>query len=95
MHRHGLVGEYRLGAYRRDLDGAASVDRSALELVRERVELARAVLAIDLEVRERRLARRIPLHDPLTAIEDATMVELHELLAHGARQPFVHREPSA
>jgi hypothetical protein len=65
------------------------------ERVAQVPELAALLAAQHLEVRERRLQHGVPVHEALAAVDEAFVVEPHEYLGHGARQPFVHREAVA
>jgi hypothetical protein len=47
---------------------------------------------LDFEIRQCRIAARAPVDEAARAIDQALFVEPHERLAHGAREPFVHRE---
>ena len=67
MHRDRHVGEHRLGPRRRDLDRAAAVG----ERVAQRPELALDVAGLDLEVADRGLELRVPVHQPLVAVDAA------------------------
>ena len=87
VHGHRDVGEDGLGPHRRYPHGAA-----ALELVGQLVELALPLLTVNLEVGQNGLAERVPVDDPLLAVDLALLVELDELQPHGRRQSRVHRE---
>ena len=50
---------------------------------------------LHLEVAERGHAARAPVDDVVAAVDEALLVEGDEDLAHGARQPGVHREALA
>src|SRR5207245_10239732 len=54
-----------------------------------------SLLALDLEVGEHRLAARAPVDDVVVAVDQSLVVQAHEHLAHGARQPLVHGEAQA
>ena len=47
---------------------------------------------LDLEVGNRRLEMRVPVHQPLVAIDQPVFVELHEDLFHRIGKPLIHRE---
>ena len=49
----------------------------------------------DLEIGDRRVEYRIPVDQPLAAIDQALVVEGHEGIAHGFRQAVVHGETLA
>ncbi len=58
-------------------------------------QLAVLLLALHLEVRQRRQQHRIPVDEPLAAIDEALVVQFHEHLGDGARQIRIHREALA
>jgi hypothetical protein len=91
MDRDGRIAQHRLGTRRRDDDlsgpvreGIADVPESALPL-----------LVLDLDIRERGVTARAPVHQAVGAIDEPLAVESHEDLDHRAGKPFVHREPLA
>jgi hypothetical protein len=88
MHRDGGVTEHRLGARRGDNHMAAAILEGVLEVPEVAVLLAR----FDLEVRDRGLQHRIPVDEPLAAIDEARLEEAHEDLGHGVRARRVHGE---
>ena len=87
VHRHGRVAEHRLRARRRDDELAAALDG-----VTQVPELAALLRAQHLEIRERRVQHRVPVHEALTAVDQALLVQTDEHLDDGARQLRVHRE---
>ena len=52
-------------------------------------------LGLDFEVRHRGLQLRVPVDEPLAAVDEPLLVELHEGLGHDLRESFVHREVGA
>ena len=50
---------------------------------------------LDLQVRDGGLEMRVPVHQPLVAIDQTFLVQLHEDLADGGVQPLVQCEPFA
>src|SRR5262249_5146464 len=82
MHGQAGVAELRLRTDR------AQGDRPVLDVD----ELVVALLALDLDVREHGLARRAPVDDAVVAVDQPFFPEPHERLAHGMREPRVHRE---
>ena len=88
MHRDRHVGEHRLGARRGDLDCAAIVG----ERVTERVELALDVPGLDLEIADRGLELRVPVHQALVAIDEPALVQLDERVRDRALIALVHGE---
>ncbi len=100
VHGHRGVAEHRLGPRRRDRhEGRGCMGElrppctpRALERILDVVEVARDLLRLGLLVREGRLAARTPVHEALAPVDEALLVELHEHLAHGARELGGHRE---
>src|SRR5215207_5269412 len=92
MHRDAGVAEHGLGPCRRDRDEAI---RLALDRVADVPELALDLDLLHLEIRDRGLEARIPVHEALVAVDQLVAVELDEDLDDGARQPLVHGEAAA
>ena len=82
MHGQAGVAELGLGPH------GAERERTVLDVDELRV----ALLALDFQVGEHRLAARAPVHDAVVAIDQPLVVEPHEDLAHRPREPRVHRE---
>ena len=111
MHRHAGVAQHGLGPGRRHHDVVAGLilRRLPVTVVGDRVLIGHAVrqgigempvrpvhlTLLDLEVRDRRLEMRVPVHQPLVAIDQPVPVQLDEDLAHGGVQPLVEGEPLA
>ena len=111
MHRHAGVSQHRLRPGRRHDDEVARLilRRLACLIEGDRVLIGDPVgqrigempvgpvhLALfDLEVRDRRLEMRIPVDQPLVAIDQPVPVQLDKHLAHSGVQPLVEREPLA
>ena len=91
MHGHRGVAEHRLRARRRH-DHLA---RAIFERVLEVPEVAARLLLLDLVVADRGLELAIPVHHPVTAVDEALLPKLHERHAHRAREVLVHRERGA
>ncbi len=70
-----------------------SVD--VLDRVAEVPHLAGDLDVLDLEVGDRGLEPRVPVHQPLGAVDQALLVELDEHLADGVAEPLVHGEALA
>ena len=85
MHGQAGVAELGLGPH------GAERERTVLDVDELRV----ALLALDFQVGQHRLAARAPVHDAVVAIDQSLVVEPHEDLAHRAGQPLVHREAQA
>ena len=94
VHRHRHVGEHRFGARRRDLDIIAPViERHAVgERIFEMPEAALHLVRLDLQVRDRGLELRVPVHEALVAVDQTLFVQVDEHLDHGAGEMRVHRE---
>jgi hypothetical protein len=88
MHRDRHVGQHRLRPRRRHLDGAGAVG----ERIAQSPEMALDVPGFDLQVADRRLELRIPVHEPFVAIGEAAAVELDEHLRHRGGEAGVHGE---
>ncbi len=91
MHRDGDVAEHRLRTRRRDDDAFAAIARR----IADRPQRAIAFLVVDFEVGHGRHQHRIPVHEPLAAIEQAGAIPLDEHAAHRGREALVHREAFA
>ncbi len=87
----GDVAEHRLGARRRDRDVALAV-RERIADVPERAVL---LLGLDLEVGDRGLQHRVPVDEPLAAVDEPVLVQADEGRLHGARHPGIHGEAVA
>ncbi len=92
VHRDAGVAEHRLGPRGRDGDELA---RPPLDRILEVPEMALHLALLDLEVGDRGLELRVPVHEPPVAIDEARAMELDEHLQHGGREPFIHREALA
>ena len=88
MDHHRHVAEHRLRPRRRHHQLAAAV----LERIADVPQEAVLLLALDLQVGDRRLQHRVPVDEPLAAVDEAFLVEPHEGLGDDRRQPLVHRE---
>ena len=55
----------------------------------------RSVSLNDFVVADGRLQERVPIHQPLAAIDQAVLEQAEERLPHGARTDVVEREPRA
>ena len=55
-------------------------------------QLPRDLLVLHLQIRNRRLASRTPVHNVLPAIDQPFLIQPHKHFAHRARQAFIHRE---
>ena len=88
VHRHRHVGEHRLGPRRRHLDETGPVFQWIAQLPELPLDLAR----LDLEIADRGAKARIPVHQPLVAVQQPLFVQVHEHFEHGLRKALVHRE---
>ena len=64
--------------------------RLALHRVSEMPEVALDLALIDLEIRNGRVQLRVPIHQPLVAIDQSLAMQIDEDLAHGMAQPLIH-----
>jgi len=87
-HRDGGIAEHRLGPGRRHHQMAAAVGERVAEMPEMPLDFAR----LDFEVGDGRLELRVPVDEPLVAIDEAAAVELDEHEGDGAAEPVVHRE---
>ena len=85
----GGVAQHRLRA------GGGDHDRVVTVAVADRDELAVVVVVVDLDVRQRRLAARAPVDDPLGAVDQALVEEVLEHRLDGLGEVLVHGEPLA
>ena len=88
VHRHGGVGEHRLGAHRGHRDRALA----GLELVVDVEERVGDLAILDLEVGDRRARARVPVDHVVVAVDVALLVEGDEDLGDGRDVAVVHRE---
>ena len=72
------------------LDG----DRVADQWIANLPDPALFFLAVDLQVRDRRLQRGVPVDQPFASVDQALLVQLHEDLEHGGAHGRVHGEVS-
>jgi len=91
MHRDRGVAQHRLRTRRRDDQGSRLVG----ERVRELPEPALLLLAVDLEIRHRGAELRVPVDEPLAAVDEPVLEQAHERLDDRARETLVHRESLA
>ena len=92
VNGHRAVTEHGLGPGRGDDDLAHAVDGLAVERVSEVPHLALHLAGLDLEVGDGGLEVRVPVHQPLVAVDQALGVQLHKHLAHRRRQAVVQGE---
>ena len=91
MHGHGRVTEHRLRAR----GGHHQLRAAVLERVAQVPQAAFLLRRQHLQVRQRRVQHRVPVHQPLAAVDQALLVQPHERLGHRLRQARVHREALA
>ena len=88
MHGNRLIGEDGFGAHGGDQNFArlavAGRRRRVFELVTQRGHLALADLTVDFQFAEGGLGRRVPVDDALAPVGQALVIQLDELVAHGA-----------
>ena len=71
------------------------IGRPVGERISEVPEMSLHFPVLDFEIRDSRLELRVPVHQPLVAIEQPFIVELHEHFRDGLIEPCVQREPLA
>ncbi len=91
MHGDGGVAQHGFGAGGGDHDLAGAVLQRIGEVPVVAVDLA----LLDLQVGDRRLEVRIPVHQPLVTVDELFLVKRHKDLANRRRQPLVEGEPLA
>ena len=92
MHGDGGVPQHGLRPGRRHDDIPALL---ALDRIAQMPEMAVDLALFDLQVRDRGVEFRVPVDQPLVAVDQAFLVELHEDAQHGAGQALVHGEALA
>src|SRR5438445_7032678 len=91
MHGHRGVAEHRLGPSRRETDELVA----AFHRVAERPEAALDGFVINLVVSDGGLELRIPIDQPLAAIDQAVAEHLKECCAHRSGTDRIEREARA
>ena len=91
MHRHGGIAQHRFGTGRGDHDEAFALG----EWIAQVPQIAVLFRSGHLEVRQRRLQHRVPVHQALAAVDEAFVVEPDEHLGDRSRQTRIHREAVA
>ena len=92
MHGDGGIAQHGLRPGRRHDDVPALF---AFNRVAQMPEMAVDLALLDLEVRDRGVEFRVPVDQPLVAVDQAVLVELHEDAQHGTGQALVHGEALA
>ena len=94
MHRNRHIGEHGFGPRGRDFDEVLSVVEGYT--IRERIfevpKTTRDCLLLDFQIGNRGLELRVPVHQPLVAIDQAVIVEVDEHLENGLGEMLVHGE---
>src|SRR5262249_48774145 len=80
---------------RRDDDIGQPFAAGAGERVADLPQRSLFLVVVDFEIRYCGAELRIPVDEPLAAIDEAVLEELDESLEHGAGEAFVHREALA
>ena len=88
VHRHRAVTEDRFGAGGGDGDEAAAV----LERIAEVPHIAVDLAIFDFEVTDRGAELRVPVDQPLVAVEQPLVIQVDEHLGHRRRKTGVHGE---
>ena len=92
VHRNAGIAQHGLRA--RCGDSHETI-RLALDRVAEIPEMAVDLLLHDLEIGDRGVQLRVPVHKALVLEDQTLAVQLDEHLEDGLRQALVHREPLA
>ena len=92
MHRDRGVAEHGFGPGGRDHDKAP---RLALDRIADMPQKAFGLAAVDLEVGDDRVHLRVPIDQPLVAVNQPLAIQLDEDPAHRGGQSRVHRKPLA
>ncbi len=88
VNRHRGIAEHGLGACR----GHHEMALAAGQRVAEVPQVALSLLGNDFEIGYGRMQRRVPVHQPLAAVDQALPVQANENLLYGGAQPRVHGE---
>ena len=91
VHGHGGVTQHGFRARR----GDDHVPGTIAERIAQIPQVAVFFLRQHLQVRERRAQHRIPVHQPLAAINETFFVQAHERLDDPCGKPRVHRKALA
>ena len=91
MDGHSDIGEHGGRTHGRNCELPFAVR----ERVANRVQRVVLVDVVDLEVGDRARAARTPVHDPVGPIQEAALVQVHEVPEHRPDVLLVHREPLA
>jgi len=91
VHGDRGVTEHRLGSRRGDNEVSGAVG----ERVAQVPEVPGLGFRDHFEVGKRRVQHRVPVHEPLSAIDQASLVQAHEDFGNRGRETFVHREAVA
>ena len=93
MDGNGEVSEQRLRTHGGNCDACSFFHPPLLDQrVVDQTQLPAFFLLAHLQVGDRRLQLRIPIHKPFVAVDQALLVEFEKRSPHGARKPLVHRK---
>jgi len=92
MDRDGRVAQHRLRPRRGDRDVPRLASLRVDDRIVEVPEVPGHRLMKDLVVADGRLKRRVPVDQPLTAVDQAFLEETEERVAHGPRADRIERE---
>ena len=97
MDGDGRVAQHGLRAGGGDYQIVFAVERARAlgQRVADMPKVAGLLDVLHFQIGNRRLQRRIPVDQPLAAVDQAIVVETHEDLQHRARESFVHGEALA
>ena len=89
IDRNRRVAQQRLGTRRSHHQPLVTASHGVGDVPQEPV----LFLLLHLQIAQHRLARRVPVHEPVILVDETLFPQPHKDLAHSLRQPLVHREP--
>ena len=95
MHGQRAIGQHGLRAGGGDGHAVEAIDRTIAEGVADVPHRTIALDVVHLQIGHRRAQHRVPVHQPVTAIDQPRAIPLDEHLAYGCRQALVHGEALA
>ena len=90
MDRDGGIAEHGLRSGGRHADELVG---TALDWIAEGPQVAVNLALLHLQIGNRGVQQRVPVDQPLVAVDQPLLVEIDEHLAHRRRQALVHGEP--
>ncbi|MNY49766.1 hypothetical protein D3C86_1852220 [compost metagenome] len=89
MHRNRRVPQHRFGTRRGNRKEAAAV----LQRIAEMIQMAVNLFVFHLNVRQSCTRSRVPVDDPLAAVDQAFLVQFYKYLAYCRRHPLIKGKP--